>query len=279
MWSMESLRQSFNEWHKREKGKPAAPGDFLESYVAYKYDSLLARHARNIVVTKQAKIPDIFGNIYDIDVFFEYEVAGIKHRVAIECKDHKRPVNRDDVLAFCGKIKDMPSTIGVFVSASGFQSGAQKYLDDHGVKHIGPDEFFNFGRIVADRFLAPLLPEESAIAQPFWVIMEKRNDRLTGSWASIPPALAGWEAKTKRQTIPLFMSRRDAKEFWASVYAGADSWCIRGLEQPSLRVFIGVAKASDLTFAVFKSLGPAEQPQFEVEPYSPQELEEEFLFI
>jgi hypothetical protein len=51
-------------------------------------------------------------------------------RSAIECKATRRPVERDDAISFAGKIHDLSSTIGIFISQSGFQPAAKKYLED-----------------------------------------------------------------------------------------------------------------------------------------------------
>lgn len=281
MWNMGKLRRDYEEWIRRTRGRPAQPGEYLEAYVTYMYESLLIRHVRNIEVKKRAKIPDSRGNLYEIDVFFEFEIAGIKHRVAIECKEHKRTVSRDDVIAFCGKIRDMPSTIGVFVSASGFQSGALKYLDDHGVRHMTNDELPHFGQLVADRFIAPALPDESAVGQPFWTVMEAKGGKVTGSWSLIPwtPEMASQYPEGRNKTVPLFWSRREAERYSSAVFDDADSWCVRGLEQPTLRVIIGMAKLSGLSFALLTSVEVDGRQQFMCSACSPEELEEEYVSL
>ncbi|MGO4651152.1 restriction endonuclease [Arthrobacter sp. 2RAF22] len=281
MWNVAKLKRDFYEWYRRENGKSAGPGDFLESYVSYVYDSLLSRHARNITVTKQAQVPDNFGNLYNIDVFFEYEIAGNKHRVAIECKDHKRPVGRDDVIAFCGKVRDMPSTIGLFISASGFQSGALKYLDDHGVRHMTLDELPHFGQAVANRFLAPMLPDESASGQPFWTVMEAKNGKVTGSWLLLPwtPELANQFPDGEGKTVPLFWSRPEAERYQALWFKDGEASCVRGLEQPTLKVMIGLAKLNGLSFVVLRGIELHGRQQFICESWEPAALEDEFVSL
>ena len=115
-------------------------GDLFESYVQFIYQTLLSAQGKNISVSRGATVYDNRGNRYNIDVFYEFDVVGVHHRVAIECKDTRRPVERDDAIAFVGKINDFPSTVGILISRSGFQPAAEKYLHDHGVLHYSGDD-------------------------------------------------------------------------------------------------------------------------------------------
>src|SRR5215470_19039433 len=112
-------------------------GDLFESYIQFIYQTLLSAQGKNISVSRRATVYDSHGNSYNIDVFYEFDVVGVHHRVAIECKDTSRPVERDDAIAFAGKIHDLPSTIGIFIARSGFQPSAKKYLQEHGILHYG----------------------------------------------------------------------------------------------------------------------------------------------
>ena len=95
-------------------------GDLFESYIQFIYQTLLGAQGKNISVSRGATVYDNRGNRYNIDVFYEFDVAGVHHRVAIECKDTRRPVERDDAIAFVGKISDFPSTIGVLSQGKDF---------------------------------------------------------------------------------------------------------------------------------------------------------------
>lgn len=276
MWTLNDLRQNFNDWSRQTRNRKAGSGEFLESYISFMYDSLINRHAKNISVRRNAKIKDTRGNSYDIDVYFEFDIANIKHRVAVECKDHKRPVTRDQVIAFCGKLNEMPSTIGVFVSLSGFQSGAAKYLEDHGIHHISENELPSFGKLVVDKYISPLLPDATAVGEPFWTIMEARDGNTTGSWM-----LAPWSAELREQipegegrTIPLFWLHGDAEKYGNDVFKERESWCVRGLEQATLRVFIGLARLQGMTFMTFRGRQHDGHTLFEIERFSPDDLQE-----
>lgn len=71
-----------------------------------------------------------------VDVLWEGEIAGSPHRIVIECKHYKRNVSQDKVHAFrsvLDDITDATPTTGVFVTKTGYQSGAQAVADTYGI--------------------------------------------------------------------------------------------------------------------------------------------------
>lgn len=72
---------------------------------------------------------------HQIDVYWEFEVGGLQYQTVIQAKDWKNKVKKEQMLAFKGILDDLPSgTKGVFVSKSGFQSGAIEVAQAHGIK-------------------------------------------------------------------------------------------------------------------------------------------------
>src|SRR5690606_30684829 len=76
----------------------------FEDHVQYVYQTLLRLDGHTVVVAKDACLVGSDGAEYQVDVYYEFEVAGIRHRVAIECKNKQRRVERNDVLAFKAKL-------------------------------------------------------------------------------------------------------------------------------------------------------------------------------
>jgi hypothetical protein len=234
------------------------PGDLFESYVQFIYQTLLGAQGKNISVSRGATVYDNQGNRYNIDVFYEFDVAGVHHRVAIECKDTRRPVERDDAIAFVGKIRDFPSTIGIFISRNGFQPAAEKYLSDHGVLHYSGDDLPSFGSVIASIISPIALPTESAVGQPFWTLMELKDGHTTGVWCTIPEA--GFEAsrgqrrikrgRRSRPMLPLFYSRRHAELFHQLTFNNSRDICVRGIEQSALRFLILFANDENYPFGI-----------------------------
>ena len=72
---------------------------------------------------------------HQIDVYWEFEVGGLQYQTVIQAKDWKNKVKKEQMLAFKAILDDLPSgTKGVFVSKSGFQSGAIEVAQAHGIK-------------------------------------------------------------------------------------------------------------------------------------------------
>ena len=70
---------------------------------------------------------------HQIDVYWEYEKDGIRHRVAIECKNYNKAVPKEKVCAFYGILVDLDDVKGIMVSKKGFQKGAKQYAEHYGI--------------------------------------------------------------------------------------------------------------------------------------------------
>ena len=84
-------------------------------------------------VQHDIKLEGRSGQKHQIDVYWEYEIAGNKHRVAIECKNYSKPVSKDKVCAFKGVLDDLNGVNGIMVTKAGFQKGAKEYAKEYGI--------------------------------------------------------------------------------------------------------------------------------------------------
>jgi hypothetical protein len=231
-------------------------GELFESYVQYIYQTLLGAEGKNITVARRADVFDNRGNCYNIDVFYELDIAGVHHRVAVECKDTRKPVGRDEAMTFAAKIQELPSTIGIFISRGGFQSGAKKFLQDHGIVHYTGDDLPHFGGVLASMISPMVLPGESAVGQPFWSLMDCRDGRITGTWRTIPDPRDPnqWrkdlEGNMAVGIFPLFYSRPHAEWFRELAHGGSPDVCVRGIEQSTLRFLMLSAHSEGWDFAI-----------------------------
>lgn len=92
---------------------------------------------RKINVQHNVVLQGKSGNAHQIDVYWEFELAGLKYKTIIEVKDWKKPVEQTLLHSFKAVIDDIPGTVkGIFVSRSGFQSGAKVYADANGINLI-----------------------------------------------------------------------------------------------------------------------------------------------
>ena len=97
-----------------EKGKR------FEDYIAFIYEQLLL--LENIEVKKDM-ILEKNGNKYQIDIYYEFYKAKTIHRVAIECKNWERPVDKKELASFESYISDIKSITDVVVAKNGFTNG------------------------------------------------------------------------------------------------------------------------------------------------------------
>jgi hypothetical protein len=72
---------------------------------------------------------------HQIDVTFEFKAGVTTYRTIVQCKDWGSAVKQEQVLAFHGVLTDIPGQPrGIIVSRSGFQEGARKVAEHHGIK-------------------------------------------------------------------------------------------------------------------------------------------------
>lgn len=72
-------------------------------------------------VQHNVKLKSKSGQEHQIDVYWEYEIAGVRHRVAIECKNYNRNVEIGKVRDFYGVLSDLNNVAGIMVTKVGYQ--------------------------------------------------------------------------------------------------------------------------------------------------------------
>lgn len=84
----------------------------------------------NVIIQGKSKVA------HQIDVFWEFNLAGVNYKTLVEVKDWKKPVEKEQILSFKTKIDDIPNSNGIFVSRSGFQEGAIEFAQYSGIQLI-----------------------------------------------------------------------------------------------------------------------------------------------
>lgn len=74
----------------------------------------------------------------EIDVLLTSNVEGQPVRVAIECKNQRKPVSLEQIDAFVGKLQDVgiPSHLGIYVSVNGYTGGAVERARKVGIRTL-----------------------------------------------------------------------------------------------------------------------------------------------
>ena len=210
----------------------------LESYVQYVYSSLLNLKNEGVVVSLNAILTGKSGARHEIDVFYQFEKSGIIHKVAFECKYLKRKVEKSDVVDFHGKVQDIGNIQGVFVSKSGYQSGAITYGNYYDITLLKIEDLPTLNILLAKRIKSVALPDESYVGEPFWTLMEEKEGALTGNY---------WSQKNRRffgkKILPLFISKFDARAVLSQV-PDKDEYVVRGIPQHTLQFLIEMVKMS-----------------------------------
>ena len=88
---------------------------------------------RTTTVQHDVKLEGRSGQKHQIDVYWEYEIAGNKHKVAIECKNYNKLVPIGKVRDFKGVLDDLNGVNGIMVTKVGYQEGAKKYAQEYGI--------------------------------------------------------------------------------------------------------------------------------------------------
>ena len=84
-------------------------------------------------VQHDIKLKGKSGCEHQIDVYWEYEIADNKYKVAIECKNYNAPIPIGKVRDFKGVLDDLHNVNGIMVSSHGYQDGAKKYAAEYGI--------------------------------------------------------------------------------------------------------------------------------------------------
>ena len=88
----------------------------------------------NVSVRHNVKIRGKSGAMHQIDVYWEFDVAGVKYKTCIECKHHNRKVQKSAVASFVGVLDDIGNTNGIFATTVGYQSGAASLALHKGIR-------------------------------------------------------------------------------------------------------------------------------------------------
>jgi Restriction endonuclease len=70
---------------------------------------------------------------HQIDVYWEFKLGGVPHRVLVQAKNWNTRVSKGAVLTFKGVLDDIPGTVGVIVTAKGYQKGALEVASGYGI--------------------------------------------------------------------------------------------------------------------------------------------------
>ncbi|MDA0344957.1 MAG: restriction endonuclease [Proteobacteria bacterium] len=106
-------------------------GKGYEEFVETVYKAILEAEKRqgkigSVCIERNKIITSKSGTPAEIDIYWENEVAGIKHSVAIECKNYNKNIDIPRVRDFARKIEHISGLKGLMVTKKGFSENAIK---------------------------------------------------------------------------------------------------------------------------------------------------------
>lgn len=209
----------------------------LEDHVKHVYDTLLNmcnESNEQIIVARDVQIRGITGQRHQIDVYYEFEQAGVRHRVAIECKNTRLPIDKGQVGAFWLMLDDSPGIIGVMVSAAGYQKGAKKAAFERGILALTLEDLPSISYLIGRKLEVLAIPDETTIGQPFWTLFELENGENNGT-------IYGTQFGNDIVSA-LFFSKKHAEAF-LHLKNLEKKYVVRGLNQSHLLTFIATVDA------------------------------------
>ena len=100
-----------------------------EKFTQKIYQELINARGISTSVKHDVKLIGRSGQKHQIDVYWEYSINGIQHKVAIECKNYKKEIPIGKVRDFYGILSDLTDVSGIMITEVGYQKGAKKYAD------------------------------------------------------------------------------------------------------------------------------------------------------
>jgi hypothetical protein len=109
-------------------------GTDYEKFVQGIYQAVLkAQGVENITVQHNIELEGKSGCSHQIDVYWEFRLAGQTYKTAIECKAFDQNVPIGKIRDFYGVLLGVPNLNGVFATLVGYQSGARCYAKHYGI--------------------------------------------------------------------------------------------------------------------------------------------------
>lgn len=88
---------------------------------------------KTINVQHNVKLSGKSGCNHQLDVYWEFEMMGETHKIAVECKNYSSEVSVGRIRDFFGVLHDVGNIKGIFVTKKGYQSGAIKFAEYYGI--------------------------------------------------------------------------------------------------------------------------------------------------
>lgn len=99
-------------------------GTEYEQFVKSVYEAFLAQEGLTLNVEMHKILKGKSGANHEIDVYWQFEIAGKIYKTAVECKHYNSTVEKGHVQEFCAKLNDIGNLSGIMATKKGYQKGA-----------------------------------------------------------------------------------------------------------------------------------------------------------
>lgn len=241
-------------------------GKELEDFVEHIYHTLLMNeNLKDIKVEKNHKEIGRSGAKHEFDVLYEIHIAGMWHRVGIECKNHSRPITKGMVQEFKAKLDDVNNVIGIIISSKGYQEGAQILGEHYGIKLMTTKDLPRINELLALSIKVGMLPDTTIKGDPFWVIMGKQGEsQTTGTYYAF-----------EGNQIILFLSRKSAERIINK--NKLDDCNVFGVARQHLKAICYMSKVFGYQLYICSKLLRGEDEELLIWNYSSDDILDEFI--
>lgn len=161
------------------------------------YELLTKRIFQDILDQSQVKTIKVEHNVtlvgktasHQVDVYWKFQLNGFEYETVVQAKDWNQAVNQGALLQFKAVLDDLPGfPVGIFVTRTGYQSGARDYAASHGIKLYElrePNDRDLDGRIkeihVRMHFQMPQVSQEKPVIDVEWAKAEQQRLSIADS--------------------------------------------------------------------------------------------------
>ena len=113
-----------------------------EKNTGIEYEKLIQEIYTQILKQEDARNVDVKQNIiikgktaeHQIDVYWEFEIAGVTYKTIVQAKDWNTTVKQSDIFSFATVLQDIPGQPrGIYITRTGYQKGAKEFAEAHGI--------------------------------------------------------------------------------------------------------------------------------------------------
>lgn len=88
----------------------------------------------NVQVLHNVRIKGKSRATHQIDVYWEFRLAGVTYKTCIECKHYNSSVKKSHIAAFSAVLEDIGNATGIFTTTVGYQEGALLFAQSKGIR-------------------------------------------------------------------------------------------------------------------------------------------------